>query len=170
MPDPINPAANPNPADAKPVPDILKDAGAPAAAPDILDDAAKQAQAAVATEEKRLLEADPKTLSAEDQTKRIGIEKTREEKRLLETPEDKLNDADKVKKAELVKTKEVEAKSKVVPEKYEIKVPEGMTLDQAFLDKVTPVFKKHNVTQAAAQEIADIYIANMKAQADAAAA
>lgn len=46
---------------------------------------------------------------------------------------------------------------KVVPEKYEVKLPEGLTLDQNLMDKMTPVFKKHSLTQEVVQELADVY-------------
>lgn len=152
MPDPIvAPAAIPNPADVKAtpaVPSLLNDAGKEAAAgtPSVLDEAAKAAQEAQAAEEKRL----------------------------LETPEDQLSDEDKSKKTELVKAKdeaktkaEADAKAKQAPEKYEFKAPEGMVLDQALIDEVTPVFKKLGLSQAQAQELADVYAKRLQAQADA---
>jgi hypothetical protein len=45
----------------------------------------------------------------------------------------------------------------VVPEKYEIKVPEGMTVDAKMLDVLTPVFKELNISQEGAQKLADTY-------------
>lgn len=45
----------------------------------------------------------------------------------------------------------------VVPEKYEIKAPEGMTIDQATLDVITPVFKELGISQEGAQKLADAY-------------
>jgi hypothetical protein len=45
----------------------------------------------------------------------------------------------------------------VIPEKYEIKPPEGMTVDQGLLDAVTPVFKELKLTQEGAQKLADAY-------------
>jgi hypothetical protein len=173
--DPVvnNPAATPNPAApvATPDPNLLRDAGKDVTQdPSILSDAQKQAQEATAAEEKRILEADLTTLNDADKTKRVGLEKAKEDKRLLETPKEQLSAEDQVKQAELLKAKEAAGKANKVPEKYEFKIPEGMTLDQAFVDKVTPIFKKHNVTQAAAQEIADVYIADMKVKADAQAA
>ena len=55
-----------------------------------------------------------------------------------------------------------EEKPVVVPEKYDIKVPEGMSLDQALLDKVTPIFKEAKLTQEAAQKLTDIYADTVK--------
>jgi len=80
-----------------------------------------------------------------------------EEKRLLEAKDEDLSDEDKVKKTELTKAKEEAAKANVVPEKYEFKVPEGMTLDQGLVDKITPILKEGKVSQATAQKIADAY-------------
>lgn len=42
------------------------------------------------------------------------------------------------------------------PEKYEFKAPEGYEIDQEFLDKATPVLKKYNLTNEAAQELFDV--------------
>ena len=61
---------------------------------------------------------------------------------------------------------EAESEKKVVPEKYELKAPEGMTVDQGMLDKLTPVFQKHGLTQEAVQEIADAYSPTIKAMVE----
>lgn len=54
--------------------------------------------------------------------------------------------------------KETKAADKpVVPEKYEIKVPEGMELDAAMLEAFTPVFKELGITQEQAQKLAEAY-------------
>ncbi len=49
----------------------------------------------------------------------------------------------------------------VVPEKYEVKAPEGMELDSAAIEKLSPVFKKHNLSNEAVQEIVDAYSGHM---------
>lgn len=87
-----------------------------------------------------------------------------EEKRLLEAKDEDLTAEDKTKKAELIKAKDEAAKASVVPEKYDIKVPEGLTLDQALLDKITPIFKDAKISQATAQKLADAYSEIIKAQ------
>ena len=46
----------------------------------------------------------------------------------------------------------------VVPEKYELKMPEGMVLDQATLDTFTPIFKELGLSQEAVQKLADTYV------------
>ena len=97
-------------------------------------------------EDKRLLETDDKDLSAEDKTKKGVLVKAKKEK----------EEADKVKEA-----------AEKPPEKYDIKVPEGMTLDQATLDKVSPIFKELGLSNAKAQKIADAYIEINKANATA---
>lgn len=43
----------------------------------------------------------------------------------------------------------------VVPEKYELKAPEGQTLDAATLEAFTPVFKELGLSQEAAQKLVD---------------
>ena len=165
-----NAAANPNPADTV-TPSLIKEAGGTGTllnqATDTQTEEQKQAQVA---EETRLLEADIATLSEDDKGKRTVIEKTREDKRLLDTPDDQLSELDKPKKAELVKAQEAKAKAGVVPEKYEFKMPEGITLDQALADKVSPIFKELEITQEGAQKLVDFYVENQKAEADAQAA
>lgn len=52
----------------------------------------------------------------------------------------------------------VAPEAKVVPEKYEIKAPEGMELDPQMVETFTPVFKKHGMTQEAAQELSDTLV------------
>jgi len=55
-------------------------------------------------------------------------------------------------------TTDVEVKPEGAPEAYDLKVPEGMTLDSEMLDKYTPVFKELGLTNEAAQRLADIQI------------
>jgi hypothetical protein len=95
-----------------------------------------------------------------------------EDKRILETPDEKLSEEDKPRKAELVKSKQEEAdkklaeiKAKGVPDKYDIKPPEGMTLDETRLAKVAPVFKELGITNAQAQGISDYYAKIVKEDA-----
>lgn len=45
------------------------------------------------------------------------------------------------------------------PEKYEFKLPEGVTLDEKALGEVTPLFKEANVTQEQAQKFVDYQMA-----------
>jgi hypothetical protein len=93
-----------------------------------------------------------------------------EEKRLLETKEEELSAEDKVKRAEIIKRND-EAKAKAeadkqksqAPEKYEFKMPEGMTLDQAAVDLITPVFKEMGLNQENAQKLVDKFIEIRKA-------
>lgn len=54
------------------------------------------------------------------------------------------------------------------PEKYELKPPEGMTLDEAQFQAFEPVFRKHNLSQEAVQEIVDLYAGQRKAETEAA--
>ena len=48
------------------------------------------------------------------------------------------------------------------PEKYEFKPADGQTLDQAVLDRATPVFRELNLTQAQAQKLVDTYNAAIR--------
>ena len=104
-------------------------------APSILDGAIDEAGLA---ENKRILEADPKTLKPEE----------------LET------------RKELEEAKKAEA-AKSVPEKYEVKLPEGMEKDTGLLDKITPVFKEIGITGEQAQKIVDVYAPYVKQQFEA---
>ena len=95
-----------------------------------------------------------------------------EDKRLLETKDTELKPEEVTRKAELVKAKQEEAdkkaaeiRAKGVPEKYELKPPEGMTLDEDRLAKVTPVFKKLGLTNEQAQGLSDYYSEMQKEQA-----
>lgn len=88
-----------------------------------------------------------------------------ETKRLLEAKDEDLTPEDLAKKQELVKAQK-EATDKTVPEKYEVKV-EGFDVDATLLDALTPVFKKHNLSQAAVQELAESYAPVVKAQMEA---
>ena len=47
--------------------------------------------------------------------------------------------------------------SKEVPESYEFKVPEGMTLDAETVEKFTPIFKEAGLSQEMAQKLVDAY-------------
>lgn len=50
-----------------------------------------------------------------------------------------------------------EAKDDATPESYTFTMPEGMELDQALADAVTPILQKHKVSPEAAQELAGAY-------------
>jgi hypothetical protein len=149
-------------------PSLIKDAGNKETT--LLSQAGKEEQQAQQAEEKRLLEAKDEDLSAEDKTKKDTLIKTKEEEKLINAKDEDLSETNRAKKAELIKAKEAEAKAKQVPEKYEFKMPEGMTLDQEFADKISPVLKELNLTQENAQKLVDIYAEQMQANADAQAA
>lgn len=55
----------------------------------------------------------------------------------------------------------------VVPETYTFKVPEGMSVDQALADKVSPVFKELGLTQEAVDKLSAVYAPYVQAQAQA---
>jgi len=153
MPEPIVPAA-----DAAKV--AVDAAAAPAAAaaqtPEAIAaakvaDAAKVAAAGQKAEPKSLMD----DASAEDKAAQEA-----EDKRILDAKDEDLKPEEKTKKAEILKAKEdadKAAKENVVPEKYIFKVPEGMALDEKLVEKITPILKEGNVTQATAQKLADAY-------------
>lgn len=88
--------------------------------------AAAEALAKTEAENKRLLEADDKTLSPEDLAK----------------------------KQELLKA-QADAKAKGVPEKYEIKAPEGMTIDETIMKEFTPIAKELGLSNEGVQKLVD---------------
>jgi len=148
MADPIvTPATTPTGAVAAPA-SIIATSDQLIASPDesILDVAGAQEKTEQEAESKRLLAAEPATLSPEDFSKREALIKAQE--------------AAKVKAL-------ADEKAKGVPEKYEFKLPEGMTLDQAQLDKVTPIFKDAGLTNAQAQKMVDLWFVRMKEESDA---
>jgi len=55
-----------------------------------------------------------------------------------------------------------------VPEKYDFKPPEGQKLDDALVEKATPIFKELGLTQDAAQKLFDFYNTHAKTSAEAA--
>lgn len=91
------------------------------------------------------------------------------DKKILDTPDEQLDDEGKAKKAELVKAKAdadaAKAKADGVPEKYEFKMPEGVKLNQGFVDRITPILKEEKISQKTAQRLADVYIEQQKADA-----
>lgn len=83
---------------------------------------------------------------------------------LSETPEVKAEDSAEAKKSdEPTKSEEKPA----VPEKYEFKAPEGMTLDEAAVQAFEPVAKELGLTQDAAQKLVDLYASQKAADAKA---
>lgn len=91
----------------------------------------------------------PQATPPSSETPTEGVEKT-----LLNTeakpPEGEAKPEDK--------KPEDKAKPEGAPEKYEdFKVPEGYQLDKTVAENATALFKKHGLTQAAAQELVDFY-------------
>ena len=115
----------------------------------ILDAAGSQAKSEQEAESKRLLSADPTTLTAEDVTKREALVK-----------------ADEAAKAKAI----ADEKAKGVPEKYEIKAPDGSTLNDERLKAATVVFKEQGLTNNQAQKMVDLFVSQQKVANDEAAA
>jgi len=85
-----------------------------------------------------------------------------EEKRLLETKTEDLTPEEQATKASLLKAKAEadtkvaeEARAKGVPEKYDLKAPEGFILDEATIAEHTPFFKEQGYTNVQAQNAVD---------------
>lgn len=95
----------------------------------------------------------------------IDEQKLAEEKRLTEAKDEDLSAEDKAKKAEILKAKNA-AVAKTVPEKYDVKVPEGFSNDMSLLETITPVLKEIGVTNEQAQKLADAYMPFFKVKAE----
>lgn len=125
---------------------------------------------AAATEKETLLgeatETPEQKAAAEKVVEDEKIKVETENKRLLEADDKTLKPEELTKKQELVKAQE-EAKANSVPEKYEIKAPEGMTIDPVAIEKMSPLFKELNLTSVQAQKLVDTYAPIVKAQAEA---
>ena len=63
--------------------------------------------------------------------------------------------------------KPIVAEAKVVPDKYDFKLPEGMTLDAAKLAIVEPLFKELGLDNVAAQKLVDMQLGIQKSEAEA---
>ena len=62
-------------------------------------------------------------------------------------------------------TEETKPETKsAVPEKYDFKAPEGLTLDQAGIDAFTPVAKELGLSNEQAQKLVDLYGSRMSEQ------
>ncbi len=59
------------------------------------------------------------------------------------------------------------SQSKKVPEKYDIKVPEGMEIDTGALDLFSPVFKELELSQEGVQKLIDVYAPYVSSQVEA---
>lgn len=146
MPDEVKAAANPNPAEKEENEEVqeneegnslLDEAGKEDDSKSILDKAGEEDKKKQIAEEDELLKKEEKYLSTEEQIKRKEILKRREEEKKSE-------------------------EAKKVPEKYEVKLPEGMALDEKLLEKVSPIAKKYGLTKEAFQELADVYAEHQK--------
>ena len=108
----------------------------------ILDQAGQEEKAAIDADNKRILEADDRDLSTEERSKKVELVKAQEESKI---------------KADAA------VRAAAVPEKYEIKPPEGMQLDQAMLEKAVPLFKEFKISNEGAQKFATIYAEGLQA-------
>ena len=81
--------------------------------------------------------------------------------------ENKVEEVKKEETAEEKASRETSEKANSVPEKYEIKAPEGMTIDQTAVDAMSPLFKELKLTSVQAQKLVDTYAPIVKSQAEA---
>jgi len=98
-----------------------------------------------------------------EKTEEKGEAKT--EEKIEEKTEEKKPEAKAEEKpaAEEKKPEEkTEAAAKVVPEKYDFKAPEGMTLDDAEVGKFSELAKKAQLDQTIAQELVDFHFETLK--------
>lgn len=92
-----------------------------------------------------------KTPVVDNKTKPVTETKTETK---AETPAEELKSLLDEAGEEKVETKEGE--EKVVPAKYEFKLPEGMTLDEESMKAVEPIFKELGLDNAQAQKLVDL--------------
>lgn len=88
-----------------------------------------------------------------------------ENKRLLEADDASLTADELVKKQELVKA-ETDAKANTVPDVYEVKI-DGVEMNADLLGGLSPIFKEMNLTNAQVQKLAEAYTPIVKAQVEA---
>lgn len=110
------------------------------------------------TEEKTLLgeTKTPEEIAAAEKV--AADEKVKADLLAKETPEEKTARETKEK---------ADADALKVPEKYELKSPEGMDIDSKSIETLSPVFKELNLTNAQVQKLVDAYGPIVKAQSEA---
>ena len=106
-----------------------------------------------------------------DAAQETTVPETAEQKTARLADEDKLLKADEKTLTAEQKTqreKLVEQRNSVVPEKYELKLPEGLNLDDKALGELTPVLKELKVTQGQLQGLVEkVYAPMLKKAVDA---
>lgn len=80
---------------------------------------------------------------------------------------DKPDDGEKPKDAVPADDGPKDVDGKPIPEKYEIKMPDGVEMDAAMLEAVTPLFREAKFSPAQAQAAADIYMQQQTKQLEA---
>jgi len=162
-----------NPFDKAPAAGTVIDAPAPETPiveTPVLETPAKVETPAPAVKETPAPEADGTLLGEEpksaDEIAKLAAEATAKAKADADAKAEALKNETPEQKAEREKLEaETAAKAKLVPDKYTLKAPEGMKVDEAFLnDKLSPVLKTYGVTQEAFQKIIDVYAPHLQAQ------
>ena len=105
------------------------------------------------------------------ETKAAPVAEVKVESKVAETPAAELKTLLEEASEEEVKLdkdgKPIVAEGKVVPEKYDFKLPEGMTLDEASMAIVAPIFKELGLDNASAQKLVDLQSQLTKANEEA---
>lgn len=114
----------------------------------------------VETPTKEVAEQEDETLlgGADEKVVETPEAKAKAEALAKEKPEDKISRETKEK---------ADAEALKVPEKYDIKAPEGLTIEAKSLETLAPVFKELKLTNANVQKIVDAYAPIVKAQSEA---
>lgn len=109
---------------------------------------------------KEVAQAEDETLlgKATKEVVKTPEEKAKEEALAKETPEQKT-----AREA----TEKAAADALKVPETYDIKAPEGLTIEAKSLEALTPVFKELELSNAKVQKLVDAYAPIVKAQTEA---
>lgn len=116
-------------------------------------------------EEQPVVETPKEEVTPTEEKTLLGSEK-------VETPEEKAKAEALVKETPEQKTarettEKAAAEALKVPEKYDIKAPEGLTIEAKSLEALSPVFKDLKLTNANVQKIVDAYAPIVKAQSEA---
>lgn len=95
-----------------------------------------------------------KTETVDTKTKPVTETKTETKAKVEETPAEELKSL--LDEAGEEKTETKDGETKVIPAKYEFKLPEGMTLDEASMKVVDPIFRELGLDNAQAQKLVDL--------------
>ncbi len=107
------------------------------------------------------LDSKPASEEASSLLDEVSEEEKAENERILAAKDEDLSEEELAKKKELTEAKASAAPKS--PEKYEFKLPEGMTIDEDMYKTVEPIFKEANISQETAQKLVDAYVKKVQA-------